>query len=233
MPLTRLRRSRWLHRARISVDQRTRPATVRTGLWAVDTRYRRHVDQAEVRREVGGDGGRCVAGQARTDPAEATAARLPTRCASHRALAAGVLPGHCGTGSAVNSRGAFWFCVYPGALNAELFVDLLQRMMNRRKKPVHLVLDSLPAHKKANVREYVQSTEGKLRLHFLPGYAPDLNPDELVWSHVKRTGTARRPLQAGEKLDVRIDAELHAVQRNPKLVRSFFQAPPVAYISDC
>ena len=73
---------------------------------------------------------------------------------------------------------------------------------------------------KANVREYVQATEGKLSLHFLPGYAPDLNPDELVWSHVKRTGTARRPLQAGEKLDVRIDAELHAAQRNPKLVRS-------------
>ena len=35
-------------------------------------------------------------------------------------------------------------------------------------------------------------TEGKLTLHFLPGYAPDLNPDELVWSHVMRTGPARR-----------------------------------------
>jgi transposase len=135
--------------------------------------------------------------------------------------------------SAVNSRGAFWFCVYQGALNAELFIELLQQMMKGRKKLVHLVLDSLPAHKKANVREYVQSTEGKLSLHFLPGYAPDLNPDELVWSHVKRTGTARRPLQAGEKLDVRIGTELHAVRRNPKLVRSFFRAPSVAYISDC
>jgi transposase len=24
-----------------------------------------------------------------------------------------------------------------------------------------------------------------LTLHFLPGYAPELNPDELVWSHMK------------------------------------------------
>ena len=62
------------------------------------------------------------------------------------------------------------------------------------RKPVHLVLDSLPAHKTALVKKYVASTEGRLTLHFLPGYAPDLNPDELVWSHVKRTGTARRPL---------------------------------------
>jgi transposase len=74
--------------------------------------------------------------------------------------------------SAVNAKGAFWFCTYEGALNAELFVDLLKAMMRYRRRPVHLVLDSLPAHKKACVREYVESTSGKLALHFLPGYAP-------------------------------------------------------------
>jgi transposase len=135
--------------------------------------------------------------------------------------------------SAVNARGEFWFCTYAGALNGELFVELLKQMMRHRKKPVHLVVDGLPAHKRVIVREYVESTRGKLTLHFLPGYAPDLNPDELVWSYVKRTGTARRPLQAGEKLRDRIDAELAAVKRNPKLVRSFFQTPSVAYITDC
>jgi hypothetical protein len=59
-----------------------------------------------------------------------------------------------------------------------------------------------------------------------------LNPDELVWSHVKRTGTARRPLQQGEKLQERIAAELLAVQRNRPLVRSFFRTPSVSYITD-
>ena len=136
--------------------------------------------------------------------------------------------------SAVNANGAFWFCTYDGALNAELFVELLQQMMHRRKKPVHLVIDSLPAHKKASVvGKYVTSTNGRLTLHFLPGYAPDLNPDELVWSHVKRTGTARRPLQQGEKLRDKIEEQLAKLQQLPGLVRSFFQAPSVAYIGDC
>ena len=135
--------------------------------------------------------------------------------------------------SAVNAKGAFWFCTYEGGLNAELFVELLQKMMHRRKKPVHLVLDSLPAHKKACVREYANSTNGRLTLHFLPGYAPDLNPDELVWSHVKRTGTARRPLQKGEKLRDKIEEQLAKIQQLPRLVRSFFNAPSVAYIGDC
>ena len=134
--------------------------------------------------------------------------------------------------SAVGPKGEFWFCTYVGGLNGELFVDLLRQLMHRRKKPVRLVLDSLPAHKTRLVRDYVDSTDGRLSLHFLPGYAPELNPDELVWSHVKRTGTARRPLQQGEKLAGRIDQQLATVRDDPKLVRSFFMAPSVAYIRD-
>ena len=40
-------------------------------------------------------------------------------------------------------------------------------------------------------------------------------------------------LHKGEKLRDRIDAELAAVRADPRLVRSFFQAPSVAYIRDC
>lgn len=71
--------------------------------------------------------------------------------------------------SAVSASGAFWFCTYDGALNGELFVELLQQMMKYRRKPVHLVVDGLPAHKTALVKKYVASTEGRLTLHFLPG----------------------------------------------------------------
>lgn len=95
--------------------------------------------------------------------------------------------------SAVNSKGAFWFATYKGGLNGALFVDLLRRMMRGRRIPVHLIVDGLPAHKTKQVKDYVASLKGRLTLHFLPGYAPDLNPDELVWSYAKRTGNARRP----------------------------------------
>ena len=105
--------------------------------------------------------------------------------------------------SAVNARGAFWYCTYHGGLTAELFVTLLRRMMRRRSKPVNLVVDGIPAHKTALVKAYVASTKGMLTLHFLPGYALELNTDELVWSHMKRTGVARAPLRRGEKLQER------------------------------
>jgi transposase len=118
-------------------------------------------------------------------------------------------------------------------LNASLFVSLLRKMMRRRTAPVHLVVDGLPAHKTKLVKDYVASTNGMLTLHFLPGYAPELNPDELVWSHMKRTGVAKAPLRRGEKLRDKIEAQLAAIKRLPKLVMSFFHAPDVAYITDC
>jgi len=135
--------------------------------------------------------------------------------------------------SAANANGAFWYCTYDGALNGERFVELLQKMMKYRNKSLHLALDSLPAYKKANVREYVFATGGRLTLYLLPGYAPDLNPDELVWSHVKRTCPATRPLLKGEKLRDKIEAQLAKLQQMPRLVRSFFKAPFVAYVGDC
>ena len=134
--------------------------------------------------------------------------------------------------SAVNAKGGFWYCTYQGGLTAELFVRLLRTMMRHRSKPVHLVVDGLPSHKTKLVKDYVQSTEGRLTLHFLPGYAPDLNPDELVWSHMKRTGVARTPLRKGERLQEKVEAQLAGIKKAPRLVRSFFQAPSVSYITD-
>ena len=134
--------------------------------------------------------------------------------------------------SAVTARGGFWFATYKGAMSAPLFVDLLKKLMRHRKKPVYLILDSLPAHKSVAAARYAESTQGKLKLFFLPGYAPELNPNELVWNHMKRTGTAKRPLAKGESLHERVHQELVSIGRRPSLVRSFFRAPSVAYIID-
>jgi len=57
-----------------------------------------------------------------------------------------------------------------------LFIEMLKMLMRGRRRPLFLILDSLPAHKAKIVQDYVASTAGKLELHFLPGYAPELNP---------------------------------------------------------
>jgi hypothetical protein len=48
---------------------------------------------------------------------------------------------------------------------------------------------------------------------------------------MKSTGVARAPLRRSETLRDKIEAQLAAIKRMPQLVRSFFQAPTVAYIN--
>jgi transposase len=116
-----------------------------------------------------------------------------------------------------------------GWLNGLRFVELLAHFMRGRKSPVFLVLDGHPAHIAKVVAQYVQRLPGRLELHFLPGYAPELNPDEFVWNHLKRQGVSKIPLRRDESLRSRVQSDLSAIQSHPALVRSFFHAPSVAY----
>jgi len=133
--------------------------------------------------------------------------------------------------SAVNARGAFWAATYDGKLNAESFVLFLKNFMKGRKK-VFLIVDGHPSHTAKAAQQYVDSLGGRLELHRLPTYAPDLNPDEFVWSHMKTNGVSKKPLKQNESLRDRVEEDLLKIKANPQLVSSFFCAPSVSYAKD-
>lgn len=134
--------------------------------------------------------------------------------------------------SAVNAKGAFWSQVYTGPLNATRFVAFLKAFRKGRRYPVYLVVDGHPNHRAKLVADHVASCGGALELHFLPLYAPDLNPDEFVWQYAKTNGVAKKPLKKNESLKKRVIRDLAAIKKNKSLVRSFFGAPSVVYAKD-
>lgn len=121
---------------------------------------------------------------------------------------------------------------YSGKLNAESFVAFLENFMSSQDGKIFLVVDGHPAHKASRVKKYIQSLKGRLELHFLPPYVPDLNPDEFVWSHMKNNGVSKKPLKKNESLQWRIDQDLRNIGNNRKLVQSFFRAKSAAYAAD-
>jgi len=80
-------------------------------------------------------------------------------------------------------RSGFSWCHTESRFGKPAFA-LLKQMMKSRRRPVHRARDGLAARKKVIVCDDVAANNGKLTLHFLPGYAPDPNPDELAWSHL-------------------------------------------------
>ena len=134
--------------------------------------------------------------------------------------------------SAISARGAFWSTVYTGMLNASRFVEFLGDFRRGRREKVFLIVDGHPSHRANLVKDYVQNCRGKLELHFLPPYAPDLNPDEFVWQHAKTNGAAKKPLRRNESLKARVIQDLATIKKDKPLVCSFFMGKSVVYARD-
>ena len=134
--------------------------------------------------------------------------------------------------SAINASGAFWSATYTGKLNAESFMEFLKDFVKSQRRKILLVVDGHPAHKANLIKEYIATLGGKLELHFLPPYAPDLNPDEFVWNYMKGSGVSKKPLKKNESLRERVEQDLRAIDQDKGLVASFFLADSVAYASD-
>ena len=87
--------------------------------------------------------------------------------------------------SAVTARGALRFMVHDGTVNSGVFIEFCKRLLADSDAPIYLVLDGHPAHRSKATRAFAASTADRLTLIFLPGYSPELNPDEWVWKNIK------------------------------------------------
>jgi transposase len=131
--------------------------------------------------------------------------------------------------SAISPRGRIWFRCFKGTLTATRYVEFLEALLHDVRGYIVLVHDRHPAHRAAATRRFLRQHANRIEVHELPPYAPDLNPDEHVWSYVK--GTFRRePLAQGEDFDNRVEAAMVGIASVPKLVKSFFDHPAVQYV---
>ncbi len=69
-----------------------------------------------------------------------------------------------------------------GALFLKHLDDLRRRL--RRYKKIHVICDNAGSHTSLEVIQYLWKWEGRIEVHLLPRYSPDLNPIERVWWHL-------------------------------------------------
>jgi transposase len=131
--------------------------------------------------------------------------------------------------SAISARGLLRFMVVKGKVNGPKYIEFLQRLIHNAPRPIFLVVDGHPVHKARTVKDFVASTEGRLRLFYLPPYAPELNPDEQVWNHVKNHGIGRGAVAGFDHLKKMVIGRLRSLQKLPWTVRMFFLTPDTQY----
>jgi transposase len=127
-------------------------------------------------------------------------------------------------------QGEIHFDLFDGTMNSERFIEFLKKLLTDAAGPIFLIIDGVSYHKSKAVMNFVESTEGRLKLFHLPAYSPQLNPDEWVWNNVKNTQIGRKIVTRKSDLANNAWNALQRLKDLPWLVRGFFHDPNLAYI---
>jgi transposase len=125
--------------------------------------------------------------------------------------------------SVISPRGEMRFMATEGNVTAEVFIEFLKRVITKAQNRIFLILDNSSVHRSTEVRNYVKSTHGRLRIFFLPPCSPELNPDEHVWNYLKNHNFGRQDTKNGWDLYTRVIRVMRSLQKYPDKIRSFFQ----------
>ncbi|MFI1184659.1 IS630 family transposase [Streptomyces sp. NPDC020799] len=131
--------------------------------------------------------------------------------------------------SAISTKGRMHFMVFTETFDATVMCRFLDRLAGHIQGKVHLVLDGHSAHRSRKVRDWLAAHPGRIELHFLPGYAPELNPDELVNADLKRSLPHHSWARDQAQLATETRRFFHRRQRQPHIIRGYFGGPHVRY----
>lgn len=138
----------------------------------------------------------------------------------------------CNMISAITNRGHLLFMVFTGRFTATVMIEFMRRLVKQNDRKVFLIVDRHPVHRSRKVARWVREHEDKIALRFLPGYSPQLNPDELLNQDVKSNAVGRqRPKDQPEMMQV-VRGYLRSTQRQPEIVQSYFHHESVSYAAE-
>lgn len=134
--------------------------------------------------------------------------------------------------SAISTRGRMHFMVFTESFDAKVMCRFLARVVRDFDRKVHLVVDRRSAHRSKAVQSWLAEHDDEIELHFLPSYAPELNPYELVNADLKRSLTHTHPGQQPGRTRRRNPQVLPPSTTPAPHHRGYFGGPHVRYTLD-
>ena len=131
--------------------------------------------------------------------------------------------------SAVSNRGELRWKVLDGAIKAPVLICFLQRLIKDAGRKVFLILDRLPVHRSAVVREWLVRHKAQIEVFYLPSYSPELNPDEGLNADLKQHITRKGPMRSKQALKQTAVSHMRRLAKSPARVRSFFRQKSMRY----
>jgi transposase len=130
---------------------------------------------------------------------------------------------HLSAMGAVSPGGKVYTLVRQRSLNGLHAVEFLKHLLRYAGARLLVIWDGSPIHRRAAVKEFLASRAGRgTWVEALPAYAPDLNPVEWAWQHLKHVELRNVTCLDLEELHMQLHLAIGRLRQKPDIVRSFF-----------
>lgn len=135
---------------------------------------------------------------------------------------------HLSVMGGVTLQGKVYTLVRPRSLNGLHTIAFLVHLGRLAGDRLLVIWDGSPIHRRAEVSAFVAEARGKIRVERLPSYAPDLNPVEWLWRHLKEVELRNLSCLDLERLHLELHLALGRVRQKQRLILSFFEGAELA-----
>jgi transposase len=102
-------------------------------------------------------------------------------------------------------------------------VRFLKHLLRQLGGKLVVIWDGAPIHRDQHVKAFLAATAGVVHLERLPGYAPDLNPDEGVWDQLKYVELRNVVCHDQQELRQQLRCAITRIRHKPALIQSFIE----------
>jgi transposase len=131
--------------------------------------------------------------------------------------------------SAITNQGKVRFMVYKEAMNADLMITFIKRLIKDAGRKVFLIVDNLKTHHSKAVKKWLLEHTEEIEVFYLPSYSPELNPDEYLNCDLKCGVQSGLPARTEKELKRKMVSHMRMLQKKPGRVRKYFEHPKIRY----
>jgi transposase len=135
----------------------------------------------------------------------------------------------CNMASAIDNSGHAHTLLFTENFRGDIFIEFLRRLTHTVSGMIYLMIDSHPVHRSSKVSEWFKLHRDRIRVFFIPGYSPELNPDEMLNNDVKTNAVSRRRPHDVSQLIALIREALKKRIHSIRIIKAYFQEKHVLY----
>lgn len=130
---------------------------------------------------------------------------------------------HLSVISAITRTGRLRVQLQECAFNGGSVTRFLGSLRSQVGERLLIIWDGAPIHHDQILADFLAGAGKQMRVEWLPGYAPDLNPVEGVWDYLKNVELANVACHNQAELRNQLARAVTRLQRKPHLIRGFIK----------